>query len=113
MNLSLAVLGNIALVLAAIPAFLFVVFYSLTRWEKTPHGRQTMALGASIAAILASALTRLIFDSRTWEVVRFAVFLSIIPVLWWRLALLVQTQREYRGRRLNTPAQQREEDDAR
>jgi branched-subunit amino acid transport protein AzlD len=88
-------IGNAILVAGAIPSVLFVVFYARARWEDTQIGRQTMALSLVIMGVLVLSVFRVFFgDSPVYASVRLAVFALIVPTLWWRLYLLLKTQRE-------------------
>jgi multisubunit Na+/H+ antiporter MnhG subunit len=92
---TLFIIGNVALCLATIPAILFVVFYSRSRWETTHVGRSTMLLSFAMALILVVTSAGVVWPHYPGRVIiRLVAFILIIPALWWRLISLVMTQRE-------------------
>ena len=89
----LVLVGNAVLIAAALPATLFVLFYTRVRWEDTAMGRQTMAFSLVIALVLDLVVFRVLIGDVTWyALLRLLVFATIIPILWWRLWLLLTYQ---------------------
>jgi hypothetical protein len=90
--------GNAVLILAALPALLFVILYGTrSRWEDTALGRQTMAMTLVIALVLGLSIVRAYIGESNWfYILRLIVFAMIVPTLWWRLFLLVKAQRQSR-----------------
>jgi hypothetical protein len=91
----LQLVGNIVLIAATIPAVLFVILYARARWESSQIGRQTMALSVVIASVLVLSILRIaIHDTPVFLALRLFAFAMIVPTLWWRLYLLLVSQRQ-------------------
>jgi len=106
---SLHLVGNVILFAAALPATLFVLAYMRVRWEDSAMGRQTMALSFVIALVLDLVVFRSVFGEVTWyAILRLFVFALIIPILWWRLwLLLTYQQKELNSTGHRTPMKER------
>lgn len=98
-------LGDIALVLWAVPAIAAPVLYFLVRdsrgrrgvWRRDPVGMHLMAFMSAYAYLGVLGLIRLVTDGGLWfQAMRAVGFVALIVVTWWRLALIWQAWRENR-----------------
>lgn len=88
-------IGNVLLVLAAIPAVLSViVFWPVASW-RSPWGMHLLAYMAAVAVPLVLGCIRLVFGDSPWfQDLRTGAFGLVVVVLWWRLILLLLARRE-------------------
>lgn len=89
--MSVTDVGNVLLVLAAIPAngAPFRYAYRVGRdWWYSTWGRHLMAYMTSVAVVLDVGLARLLIPDSFWfSVIRTAAFACMVAMLWWRLLL--------------------------
>jgi len=84
---------TVLIILCALEALTFVVFYAFKGWHSTAMGRHLMAFGVTVAILLGmrvwSRLVRPLPDP-VWVV----GFAALAIVLAWRLQLLLAPQTE-------------------
>lgn len=93
--MSTQTIGNVLLILAAIPAVSsVVVFWPVVSWRST-WGRHLMAYMIALAIPLVLGCVRLVVgDSVGFQQLRTGSFAAVVIVLWWRLALVVRARWE-------------------
>ena len=95
-------IGDVLLVLSALPANLCVLVFARVDWRKSPLGRHMMAYMAVFAAVLDLGCVRLCIGFvPLFEALRVCVFALVPFVLWWRVKVLVEAQA--RGEGFNQP----------
>lgn len=99
------VLGNIALIAAAIITTALVVVYAyMTRWEKSQVGRQFMLTKVCLACVLDYGSIVLLFSNRaqaynTFSPGRVFIYGVIAAVMLRWLIILLRAQRDVRRKR--------------
>jgi hypothetical protein len=91
-------LGNILLILTAIPAVLSVLAYARVPWWRTEIGRHLFTYMAIVALLTLLGTVRIVFHPPWFDALRTVTFALFPAVTWWRLALIVREQRETRRR---------------
>lgn len=87
--------GNILLVLAAIPAVASVIVFAPVASWRAPWAIHLMAYMSAVAVPLVLGCVRLVFGDSPWfQALRTAAFGAVVIVLWWRLVLLILARRE-------------------
>lgn len=88
-------LGNVLLVLSAVPAVGSVLVYSQVTWWRSRWGRHLMSYMVAVALVLTLGVVRLIWHDSAWFAgLRAAAYVLTVIALWWRLLILVQSLRE-------------------
>jgi hypothetical protein len=92
---STTTVGNVLLILSAIPAVASVLVFSRVTWWRSPWGRHVMAYMSAVAVTLILGVCRLVFgDHPMFAALRVVAYISVVVVLWWRLIILVAAYRE-------------------
>jgi hypothetical protein len=87
--------GNVLLILSAIPAVLSVLVYTRVDWRATHLGRHVMSYMTVIAAVLVLGAIRIFgFESWWFEWLRVIVYSGVPVVLWWRFFVVWKAQRD-------------------
>lgn len=88
--------GNVLLILAAVPATLAALLYGTrVTWWRSRWGRHLFSYMTAIAVVLDLGVVRLVFGSRPWfEALRVAAFGVVVAALWWRAVFVYQAYRE-------------------
>lgn len=92
----ITVVGNVLLILAAIPATAAAVLYAAgVTWWRSRWGRHLFSYMMSVALVTDLGVVRLVAGDRPWfAAVRTAAFALVVFALWWRLAFVYQAYRE-------------------
>lgn len=99
------ILGNIALIAAALVTTALVVIYGVfTRWERTQVGRQFLLTKLSLAVILDYGTIVYLFSNRVQTYNSFSpgrvfIYGAIAVVMLRWLIIVVRTQRDARRKR--------------
>lgn len=84
----------IALWAATLAVLVFGASYSTVKWEKSPEGRNVMALTVSLALLLTSRLINFLTD---WDVItdwiRVAALLGVALCMAWRTLIFFRSRR--------------------
>lgn len=87
---------QVLIVVALLPSFGFIVHYSLVyRWWRNEMGRHIVAFSGCVGAFLAFFTVSFFFPTwpgRDW--VRFALFLFLVVVIWWRWIVFIRVRRQ-------------------
>ena len=83
-------------------ALFAVLYFFRSQWASTAVGRNAMAFMVVCALLLGLSLVRLIVGEAQFAIIReparIVSFLLVNAVVWWRVVLLIQVQREVRKR---------------
>jgi hypothetical protein len=92
---SFTTLGNVFLVLCAIPALISPIVYSRVTWWRSRWGIHLMAYMSAMAAVFTLGVIRLVYHDTFWfNVVRAVAYLCLVIVLWWRMLFVIQAYTE-------------------
>jgi len=92
---SVQLVGNILLWIAAVPAVGSVIVFSRVTWWRSTWGRHLMAYMAAVSIPLVLGCVRQIFGDSSWfQGLRVAAFGLVVVVLWWRFIITIQALRE-------------------
>lgn len=106
--MTLRSLGDVVLVLWAVPAILAPLLYLDVRdvtgrrfaFRTSPMGRHLMAYMSAMAVMATLGLVRLVFDDGpVWAALRVVGFLGVVAVTWWRLLVVARARTESRAAR--------------
>lgn len=88
-------IGDVLLVSGFLGALVFVVVYLRSPWWTTAHGRNVMAMMAVIMILLGLATATAVFGLQypARDVIRVIGFGALSAVVWWRVVILIRTQR--------------------
>jgi len=94
-------IGSVEAVTAFVGFWVFVLLYAIrSDWWKTPVGRNLMAFMFIGAVTLGTGFARALMGDAQWDRIRDEVRMislaAINVVVWWRVVLLVKTQRQVR-----------------
>lgn len=94
--MSLTQIGNVLLVLGAIPATSAAVLYGFgVTWWRSSWGRHVVVYMASLALVFDLGVIRLLGGERPgFPALRVAAFSLVVVALWWRLFVVVQAYLE-------------------
>lgn len=88
-------LGNILLILAAIPAIASVAIYSRVKWYKSKWGIHLMSYMIAMAAILTLGIVRMFFVDAVWfPPLRATAYTAMTGILWWRMLYVYKAYKE-------------------
>ena len=89
---------RILVLIGVAPAVIFPVYYTLTgRWWSSPEGRHLFAFSAVAAlALCNSAILVFFVDYPGRQVVRYALTIGIVYVLWQRLWVYWNARRKFK-----------------
>lgn len=88
-------LGNVLLVLSAIPAIGSVLVYSTVTWWRSAWGRHLMSYMAAVALVLGLGVVRLVWGDSPWFAgLRATAYVLTTVMFWWRLFIVIQARRE-------------------
>lgn len=87
--------GDVLLASGFLGAAVFVAVYLRSPWWRSAHGRNVMAMMAVIMILLGLATATALFGFRypARDVIRLVAFAALSAVVWWRVVILVRTQR--------------------
>lgn len=92
----ITVVGNVLLILAAIPATAAAILYAAgVTWWRSRWGRHLFSYMTSVALVLDLGIIRLVFEDRWWfAALRSVAYTLVVVALWWRLVFVYQAYRE-------------------
>ena len=98
-----ATLVSVLLLSAFAGNTLFVgLYFFRSEWSATPFGQNLMAYSLVAEVLISLSLLRMIIGAEAFAVIRepaiVVSFVAVNAVIWWRLVLLIKTQREARNR---------------
>lgn len=96
-------IATVLVVLAVIPAWLFVIQYHVRthgRWHDSALGRHLMSFVADLAALLSLALAARIWGPHLWiSIAALVLYAGLDYVIWRRYVLMLQATRDRGPRR--------------
>jgi hypothetical protein len=88
-------IGNLFLVLSAIPAVASVVVFARVSWWRSRWGRHLMAYMTAMAFLLVIGVLRIFFVDAWWFfILRMLGYAALVGVLWWRMFYVIQAASE-------------------
>ena len=88
----------IANALAALAIAAFVLLYATVRWERTPEGRNAMAVSVAVLALALAGLTRRALGSSA-DLVVLLVYAGVAAAFVWRILIFCRAQHAPRHRK--------------
>lgn len=88
--------GNVLLVLSALPATLAFLVYGLgVTWWRSRWGKHLVGYMFAVALTLDLGVIRLFYLETPWfDWARVAAYVLVVVALWWRLLFVIQAWRE-------------------